>query len=54
MLVFDGSKSTFCPSQPTPAELPEASFLMVLVADGNLAYRRPDGIIVCPLSALKP
>lgn len=37
-----------------PAKLPAPSFLLVLVADGDIAYRRPDGIIVCPLSALKP
>lgn len=37
-----------------PSTLPTPSFLMLLVADGNIAYRRPDGIIVCPLSALKP
>ena len=31
------------------------SFLMVLVADGDFAYRRKDdGVIVCPLAALKP
>lgn len=31
-----------------PAKLPAPAFLMVLVADGDIAYRRPDGIIVCP------
>ena len=30
------------------------SFLMVLVAAGDYAYRRPDGVLVVPLSALKP
>ena len=30
------------------------SFLMVLVADGDFAYRRKDGIIVCPIGALRP
>ena len=30
------------------------SFLMVLVADGDFAYRRPDGVIVCPIGCLKP
>lgn len=30
-------------------------FRMVLTATGDVAYRRPDdGIIVCPLSALRP
>jgi len=28
---------------------------MVMTATGDFAYRRPDdGIIVCPISALKP
>ena len=31
------------------------SFLMVLVADGDFAYRRKDdGVIVCPIGCLKP
>ena len=30
------------------------SFMMVLTAVGGFAYRREDGIVVCPLSALKP
>ena len=30
------------------------SFLMVLTATGDFAYRREDGVIVCPLSCLKP
>lgn len=31
------------------------AFKMVLTATGDMAYRRPgDGVIVCPLSALKP
>jgi len=30
------------------------SFKMVVVADGGYAYRRKDGVIVCPISALKP
>ena len=28
-------------------------FRMVLTAVGDYAYQRPDGIIVCPISALK-
>ena len=33
----------------------EPSFMMVLTAVGDFAYRRPDdGVIVCPLGALKP
>ncbi len=31
----------------------DPSFLMVLTAVGNMAYRRPDGVIVVPVGALK-
>jgi hypothetical protein len=27
---------------------------MIVVATGDYAYRRKDGIIVCPVSCLKP
>jgi len=30
------------------------AFMMVLTATGDFAYRREDGIVVCPISALKP
>ena len=30
------------------------SFRMVLVADGDFAYRRKDGVIVCPIGCLRP
>ena len=30
------------------------AFKMVVTATGDYAYQRPDGIIVCPLSALRP
>ena len=32
----------------------KVAFKMVLTAVGDYAYQRPDGIIVCPISALKP
>ena len=32
----------------------EPRFRMVLTAKGAFAYTRPDGVIVCPLSALRP
>ena len=35
-------------------KMPKPSFLTVLTAVGDCAYRRPDGVIVCPLSALRP
>ncbi len=35
--------------------MPPPSFRMVLVADGEFAYRRKeDGIIVCPIGCLRP
>ena len=35
------------------SKMREPSFLMVLTAVGDFAYRRKDGVIVCPISALK-
>lgn len=32
----------------------KVAFKMVLTAVGDYAYQRPDGVIVCPISALKP
>lgn len=32
----------------------EVAFKMIITAAGDVAYRRPDGIIICPLSALRP
>ena len=33
----------------------QVAFKMVVTATGDMAYRRPrDGVIVCPLSALRP
>ena len=32
----------------------EVAFKMVVTATGDSAYQRPDGIIVCPLGALRP
>ena len=34
--------------------MPPPSFRMVVVADGDFAYRRRDGIVVCPIGCLKP
>ena len=36
------------------SKMRKPSFLMVLTAVGDIAYRREDGIVVCPISALKP
>lgn len=55
VLIDKGARSlSALASKLDPAKLPAPSFLLVLVADGDIAYRRPDGIIVCPVSALKP
>lgn len=35
-------------------KMPKPSFLMVLTATGNYAYRRKDGIFVVPIGCLKP
>ena len=32
----------------------EVAFKIVVTATGDSAYQRPDGIIVCPLGALRP
>ena len=35
-------------------KMPAPSFLMVLTAAGDFAYRRADGVLVVPLACLKP
>ena len=35
-------------------KMKEPSFRMVVTATGDLAYRREDGVIVCPISCLRP
>ncbi len=35
-------------------KMKEPSFLMVLVANGDFAYKRPDGVWVVPIGSLKP
>ena len=35
-------------------KMPQPAFRMVVTAVGDFAYRRPDGVWVCPLSSLKP
>ena len=32
----------------------EVAFKMIVTASGDFAYQRKDGIIICPISALKP
>lgn len=35
-------------------KMKEPSFLMVLTATGGYSYQRPDGVIVAPITTLKP
>lgn len=35
-------------------KMPDPAFMMVLTATGDYAYRRDDGIVVCPIGCLKP
>ena len=35
----------------SPLRLPD---LLMVITGGAFAYTRPDGVIVCPLSALRP
>ena len=35
-------------------KMKKPAFKMVLTAIGAYAYTRPDGVVVCPISALKP
>jgi len=32
----------------------QPSFKMIIVATGDFAYQHPDGVIVCPIGALRP
>ena len=36
------------------SKMRKPSFMMVLTAVGDVAYKREDGVIVCPISGLKP
>ncbi len=41
-------------SRINSAKMQEPTFLMVLTAVGEFAYRRDDGVLVCPIGCLKP
>ena len=54
-LIEDGVRSLDALASLIAAKkMPQPSFRMVLTAAGDIAYRRPDGVFVCPLSALRP
>lgn len=38
----------------TAVHMAKPAFMMILTAVGDAAYTRPDGIVVCPISCLKP
>ena len=53
--IDDGVKTltTFSKKIDTDA-MRSPSFLMILTASGDFAYRRDDGILVVPIGCLKP
>ena len=54
-LIEKGAKSLLAVADKIDlTRMKPPSFLMVLVADGDFAYRRKDGIIICPIGALRP
>ena len=55
-LIEHGAKTlTKLASRIDPAKMASPSFLMVLTAVGDCAYRRPDdGVFVVPIGTLKP
>ena len=54
-LIEKGAKSLLAVAGKIDlTRMKKPSFLMVLVADGDFAYRRKDGIIICPIGALRP
>ena len=54
-LIEKGTKSLLAvASKIDLTRMKKPSFLMVVVADGDFAYRRKDGTIICPIGALKP
>lgn len=55
--LIDGGAATLTKlaSQIDTKKAPPPSFLMVLTAVGDCVYRRPDdGVLVCPIGALRP
>ena len=53
-LVEEGAKSLKkLASKIDNARMKEPSFLMVVTAVGNMAYRRTDNVLVVPIGSLK-
>lgn len=54
-LIEEGAKTLTSLANSVDIEkIKKPAFKMVLTAVGDFAYQRPDGIVVCPISALKP
>lgn len=54
-LIEEGAKSiNKLASEIDTKHMRQPSFKMIIVATGDFAYQRPDGIIICPIGALCP
>lgn len=54
-LIDDGARSLNALEKLIDASKSgQPSFKMVLTAVGDYAYRRPDGVTVCPIGCLRP
>ena len=54
VLVAKGAKSLMnLAAKIDTTKMPKPSFMMVLTADGDFAYRTDDGVLVCPIGCLK-
>ena len=46
-------KLSYLENKIDTTKMKKPAFKMILVADGDFAYRRKDGIVVCPIGCLK-
>ena len=53
-IILDGGFGTQLAARIDTVKMSPPSFLMVLTATGDFAYRREDGVVVCPIGCLKP
>lgn len=54
-LIEEGSKTLHKLHKKIDTDkMKEPSFLMIVVANGDFAYKRPDGVWVVPIGSLKP
>ena len=53
-LVAKGTKSLKdLAAKIDTTKMPKPSFMMVLTADGDFAYRNDEGVLVCPIGCLR-